>query len=473
MTSNECLRLPVRAFPVFLWAALLAPGTVAADGSQPAADSPSQHPGETPASRGYRLLRTKPFVPPDLDREVFENLWTTWPEPLRSQAERATPAERRRMTFSRYGLVESPESPDAGPPLGYVEAPAGGWVMNCLNCHGGKVAGRIIPGLPNNRLALQTLTEEALRVKLELGRPPGPMDLAALRMSLGTSHGTTNAVVFGIIVGWLRDRDMNIDRSQPLPPTLDHDMDAPALWNVRKRTHLYCDGHAPKVHRPLLQFTLSLANDGPTIRGWEDEARDILAWIESLEPPNWPWGVDAALAGDGERLFRQHCARCHGTYGETGRYVERIIPIDTVGTDPLRLNALSVEDRRRLGVSWMTRYGEDAVIVDPGGYVAPPLDGIWASAPYFHNGSVPTLWHVLHPDARPAVWQGVEDGYDREHVGLEVHSSEAVPADAASAADRRAWFDTRVRGKSAAGHRFPDALTETEKRAVLEYLKTL
>jgi hypothetical protein len=134
---------------------------------------------------------------------------------------------------------------------------------------------------------------------------------------------------------------------------------------------------------------------------------------------------------------------------------------------------LSVGDRQRLKESWMTRYGQDSVIVDPGGYVAPPLDGIWASAPYFHNGSVPTLWHVLHPDERPAVWQRTEDGYDRERAGLEIHTAERVPSDLSSPAERRRWFDTRLPGKSAAGHRFPDALRETEKRAVLEYLKTL
>jgi hypothetical protein len=39
--------------------------------------------------------------------------------------------------------------------------------------------------------------------------------------------------------------------------------------------------------------------------------------------------------------------------------------------------------------------------------------------------------------------------------------------------DRRTFFDTQKPGKSAAGHDFPDALTEDEKTAVLEYLKTL
>ncbi len=105
--------------------------------------------------------------------------------------------------------------------------------------------------------------------------------------------------------------------------------------------------------------------------------------------------------------------------------------------------------------------------------MAPPLDGIWASAPYFHNGSVPTLWHVLHPAARPVIWKRTPAGYDEQHVGLEIEAAEEMPPGRLIAAERRRWFDTRQPGKSASGHDFPDALTDAEKKAVLEYLKQL
>jgi cytochrome c peroxidase len=104
--------------------------------------------------------------------------------------------------------------------------------------------------------------------------------------------------------------------------------------------------------------------------------------------------------------------------------------------------------------------------------VAPPLDGIWASAPYFHNGSVPTLWHVLHPEARPQVWKRTVDGYDVNRVGLEIESLPELPAKL-STVERRRHFDTTKFGKSAAGHEYPNDLNEAEKQAVLEYLKTL
>ena len=164
--------------------------------------------------------------------------------------------------------------------------------------------------------------------------------------------------------------------------------------------------------------------------------------------------------------------RERGTKRDT--YPETIVPIAELGTDPVRLGALSVAHREHLKTTWMTRYGADETFTDPGGYVAPPLDGVWATAPYFHNGSVPTLWHVLHPDARPAVWRRdrTADGYDHARVGLAVEELKAVPTLADPSARREVYNASRP-GKSAAGHDFPASLTEDEKRAVLEYLKTL
>ena len=56
---------------------------------------------------------------------------------------------------------------------------------------------------------------------------------------------------------------------------------------------------------------------------------------------------------------------------------------------------------------------------------------------------------------------------------MEATAHERVPAEMKSGHERRRYFDTAGFGKSAAGHDFPDALDEGEKRAVLEYLKTL
>lgn len=428
---------------------------------------------ETSAERGWRLLTTKPYLPPDFDQQVLENLWRVWPEAERDKAASASAAERRRMTFSRYGLMESLEHPGEGPPLGYVNTGDGHRAMNCLACHAGKVAGKVIPGLPNSHFALQSLTEDVRLTKLTQFKRLSHLDLATLKLPLGTTHGTTNAVVFGVVLGNLRDKDMNVDRSRPEPLQHHHDMDAPPLWNVKKKHSLYSDGFAPKNHRILMQFMLLPRNDRDTLISWEDDFRDILSWIESLEAPVYPFEIDAELAEQGRAVFERNCSRCHGTYGAEDSYEQIIVPLSEIGTDPVRLRSLNREHREWIRDGWMSQYGQDEVDIDPDGYVAPPLDGIWASAPYFHNGAVPTLRHVLHSKERPVVWKRTENGYDVQRVGLEVEELSDVSDEIQTAYDRRTYFDTRKRGKSAAGHLFPDDLTEPEKAAVLEYLKTL
>ncbi len=426
------------------------------------------------ADAGWNVLRSHQFLPPDFDDEVFADLWTVWPEPDRSEAEKALGSARRKLIFSYYGLMPAPGDDDfSQPALGYVATGTGGWVMNCLACHAGKVDGKVIPGLPNSHFAMQTLVEDVTQIKLRQKKKLTHLDLGATQIPLSRSNGTTNSVIFGVLLGALRKPDMSVDLKITPPAMTHHDMDPPPYWNVGKKTSLYADGFAPNTHRPLMQFILIPRNGPEILAGWEDEFQQIEAWIKSTRPPKYPWPVDSPLADRGKATFHQHCSRCHGTYGPAGAYVQKTIALETVGTDPVRLQALTPEHRRWMKAGWLSRYGQDHVEVQPAGYVAPPLDGIWASAPYFHNGSVPTLWHVLHPGQRPKLWKRTEDGYDRQRLGLEIEEFNTLPRSVKHAAHRRRYFDTSIPGKSQAGHLFPDELTEDEKLAVLEYLKTL
>jgi mono/diheme cytochrome c family protein len=431
--------------------------------------------GDDSAERGHKHLLERAYLPADFDQDVFDALWTTWEEPLRSRAERAGLADRRRMAMERYGLVPHPDDPSRS--LQYVVDAKGNWTMSCLACHQGQVRGVVIPGVPNSNYALETLTEEVRAVKVRLQKPLGHMDIGSMFLPLGTTVGTTNAVIFGVALMRHRDPDLSIVKKPPRFDLRHHDMDAPPWWHYRKRKSLYVDGFAPRGHRMLMQFLLVEQNGPERFREWEDEFRDIEAWIESLEPPTWTGPIDGELASRGERVFHATCAECHGTYGPGGRYPERLVPIAEIGTDRVRLESLAASDRRALTASWFGHLGGDALALrdreEPTGYVAPPLDGVWASAPYFHNGSVPTLWHVLHPDARPVVWRRTPTGYDDVRVGLDVEECADVPADVGRASERRHYFDTRKPGKSAAGHDFADVLPIDEKKALLEYLKTL
>ena len=427
------------------------------------------------AARGYRWLRTRAFLPADFDQAVFDQLWTNWDEPLRKQAAGADLAARRRMTFDRYGLMPDPDvkDPTSVPALGHVAVAGNRWVMNCLTCHAGRVDGRVIPGLPNTHLDLQTLFEDVRRTKLRMLKPLAHLDLVSTTVPLSSTRGTTNSVVFGIVLGNYRDKDMAVHLNRPPPKLLHHDMDAPPLWNVRLKSSLYCDAFAPKNHRVLMQFIL-LPNHGPdTLTSWEPAFQDILAWIESLRPPEYSGPIDRKLAASGQELFRNNCSSCHGTYGKDRKYPERVVPLETIGTDPTRLRALTIKHRRWMQAGWLSRYGKDPVVIEPSGYLAPPLDGIWATAPYLHNGSVPTLWHLLHPGQRPSVWSRRDDTFDHKRVGITVDTHPGVPKSVKTARQRRGYFDTTKQGKSASGHLFPDKLTEPQKRAVLEFLKTL
>lgn len=426
------------------------------------------------AERGYRNLTEVAFLPPDFSDEVFSNVWQTWPAELRAKAAKASPADRRQMSLERYGLTPLPGD-DSGKPLQYVVADDGAWSMNCFACHGGSVYGQATPGAPNRRFALQTMTEETRATKFKLGMSLSRMDMGAYVIPLGTTNGTTNAVVFGQGLMSRRDEQLNLVSKAPVTFT-HHDMDAPPWWYFYKRSHLYIDGFAETGHRGLMQFMMVPENGPDFFRDHEDDFRDVFAYLKSLRPPAYQGPVDADLAEQGRAVFSDSCAECHGTHGENWTYPNRRVPIDEIGTDPVRLTALEVSGREKYGRSWFAHAGEQGqqvTVADPGGYVAPPLDGIWASAPYFHNGSVPTLWGVLNPSDRPAVWRPVSESLNSELMGLDVEQTDRVSLAEPDPAVRRSYFDTRRSGKSNQGHVYPDALSDQEKRAVLEYLKTL
>ena len=101
-----------------------------------------------------------------------------------------------------------------------------------------------------------------------------------------------------------------------------------------------------------------------------------------------------------------------------------------------------------------------------------PLDGIWATAPYLHNGSVPTLYHMLFPEERPNVWR-VKDysAYDHERGGLVIEEYAQMPA-TTTLSDKRAYYDTSKNSMSNQGTLCRRSKPD-ERLSVLEYLKSL
>jgi len=430
----------------------------------------AEEPGRLAA--GYHHLVETPYLPPYFDQETFDNTWRVWPEPWKSKAEEADLQTRRKMAFERYGFTPRPDRPDK--PLQYVVDQRGVWTLNCFACHGGQVDGQVVPGLPNNRFAFATITDEVRLTKVLLGKPLTRNDLSSALFPLGTTRGTTNAVNFGVALLALRDADLNVVSGRSPGQFVHHDLDAPPWWHFSKKEYLYLDGFAPKGHRGLMQFTLVPQNDAQSFRDREDDFREVYNYLMSLEPPKYSGQIDAQMANAGRLVFDRNCAECHGTYGDNPNYPERMVPIDEIGTDRARFESLSGSRRQSYVDSWFNHYNDKKNgITEPDGYVAPPLDGIWASAPYLHNGSVPTLWHLLRPGERPKLWKHpATASYDHQRLGIKFEQLEKLPTSLTPAL-RREIFDTSQPGKSAAGHDFPAALTEAERISLLEYLKTL
>lgn len=267
------------------------------------------------------------------------------------------------------------------------------------------------------------------------------------------------------------------------------------------------------------------------------------------------------------------CAGCHGAYSP--RYVNDpafletpalegvagyIVPLEIIKTDPARALSITRQVRAVFGSSWwgypdgmpgyvppgekkpLDEYRDDIAypILNPDGrpvkgacgwtedfgYLAPPLYGVWASSPYLHNGSVPTLRQVLKPEERPAIWrrldspvEGKVKGYDmslnaydlEDQVGwkyIEYCSAKDTPLEECNTdyrvrnnllyqfieslkdniwlfgfiskpygtqkqIDARKIYNTHEFSNSNKGHEFTRVLNETETRAVIEYLKTL
>lgn len=209
------------------------------------------------------------------------------------------------------------------------------------------------------------------------------------------------------------------------------------------------------------------------------QLNDMLHFIRSYRPPPFPGHIDLRLAAEGRTVYAAHCQSCHGVVSEGEGSPEiislpnRLVPVAVIGTDGRR----AAESDSAIAAALRAGYSRLALIDSTGMYVAPPLAGVWATAPYLHNGSVPTLWHLMHPDQRPARFYVGGHRIDFTRVGIagEVGSDGTMryPSDYHPWSTPR-LFDTSERGRSNRGHETMFAgLTEDQKTALLEYLKRL
>lgn len=248
--------------------------------------------------------------------------------------------------------------------------------------------------------------------------------------------------------------------------------DVPPLWNVKKKNALYYNAMGRGDFTKLLMQVMVVAiEDSTEARGINDQFHHVLAWLESLEPPKFPNPIDSSVLATGKALFEDNCSKCHGYYGEADEYYpNKLVGTNIVQTDSIyaRYSYDNEEFTNWLNESWIMTSAPKAWVQPEMGYIAPPLDGVWATAPYLHNGSVPDLETLLDSKKRPTYWQrpiSSQDNYDLEKVGLRYTVKEK--------ADNNYVYNTTMKGYGNYGHTFGDKLEEAERRAVLEYLKTL
>jgi mono/diheme cytochrome c family protein len=425
----------------------------------------------TAAQRGEKALLTRHFNPPTISLQAYRGVWKFWGDL------KEPPADYTKAFMERYGMHPAPY-PNGDYPMGLREVKGllGKSLANdCMICHGGSILGHSYVGLGNSTIDYQALYDE-------IGKAAGVEVGAPFRFS--NVRGTMEAGAMAVWLLQMREPDLQV-RSRPLDLEIHDDLceDVPAWWLLKKKKTMYHSGGGDaRSVRSLMQFMLSPLNPPSAFHKEEKTFADIQAYLLTIQPPKYPLPIDRDLAGKGEKLFVQTCSRCHGTYGEKWTYPNRIVPLDVIGTDPARYKGLSDKFGRYYNQSWFAQekggwFADEYPGKWTGGYQAPPLDGIWATAPYFHNGSAPTVYHVLKSKSRPKIFTrsyktGKED-YDPVKLGWKITVLDRPADPKLPAIERRKVYDTTQPGRGNGGHTFGDELTEEERMAVIEYLKTL
>jgi hypothetical protein len=267
--------------------------------------------------------------------------------------------------------------------------------------------------------------------------------------------------------------------------------DFPALWREKvDGGALHWDGNTRAPDERNITAALGAGVTPATLDS--ESLKRIGRWIQSdLKPVAYHELVPNDFAGNhdqgrGKSIFENLCYDCHG---ETGTRIRSLEPVCLpprapacqadqegaagqsemyIGTDPERLLAFTEELRdklneiRHLSVWRLEDYRKTY------GYANMLLTGIWLRAPYLHNGSVPTLWHLLQkPENRPTTFCRGNNVYDWKNMGFEWEEGKTDHCKSFH------YYDTRLPGNGNGGHLYGTDLSDSEKRDLIEYLKRL
>lgn len=409
-----------------------------------------------------------------------------------------------------------------------------GFTFSCAGCHTGDLFGRPVIGLTNRFPRANVFFIRGKTVTRMVASPFFALsmgsDAGETEMYQRTRHNTRfvsgkRPEVLGLdtslahvalsLARRTRDPYASKDWSKPLFPddeplaTMPADSKPAVWWNLKYKNRWLSDGSVVSgnpIVTNLLWNEIGRGSDLVELEQWlnrnEQRVKELTSAVFAAEAPRitefFPAErIDLARAKRGQAVFEAHCARCHGHYDKMWdvsgaeklplneqlrtrlvRY-HQSTPVMDVGTDPyrhrgmrslLRLNELQISQRN--GVT----------IEQQSGYVPPPLVGIWARWPYFHNNSAPTLCAVLSPaPMRPeSYWAGEakdpELDFDFDCNGYP--TGDKTPAEWQSR--REYFYDTSRAGMSRSGHDERillrdgrEVLSVEDRKDLIQYLQTL
>ena len=372
--------------------------------------------------------------------------------------------------------------------------------------------------------ALGTAADHRASLKEEMSALAAKLTTRHRMNRVDVPYGHARLDAFGQIFNAVAVEFLGVAENRRAP---DAPVSFPVLWDAPHLDVVQWNGSAPNAGPgPLLQnITTALAVYGSLDvsrhQGLDGYPSTIdfahLAQIQddlyALRSPQWPTSIlgalDAERVARGGRIYAQQCQSCHALADRNDAKRElkaTLTPLAEIGTDPRMVRNFldSVSDSgaftgRKEGVLAGDVLGARAQTIDlvahaaigaalchplqavrdavagyhrvikaalakhPEYYKARPLSGIWSSAPYLHNGSVPSLAELLKPPAErvPRFYVGSRE-FDPVNVGVVVTAS-------AQASE----FDTSLPGNANGGHAYGTTLADAEKRDLLEYLKSL
>lgn len=298
-------------------------------------------------------------------------------------------------------------------------------------------------------------------------------------------------------------RNIVFDKSYALPP--NSPVSFPHLWGLEHFSWLHWDANTNSIMERNMGQAIGLGavvnnnTKASTLR-----PRDIYRLEElarKLPSPKWPSQfppIDEAKRKAGEEVFNRSgsCVSCHSISSETQDFKE--IELDKIGTDRERAESFArpvgLQKQSDAIANVLTQiknkaYDDNHVDlltrkkfehgIKPEWrtslkYQSRSLEGVWATAPYLHNNSVPTLRDLLKPPSeRPKCFLVESREYNPNDVGVVCKKGDSV----AAFPDRQAEvLDTNIVGNRNTGHAYgtgKDELSEVDKDNLLEYLKTI